>query len=671
MRLDRSQTPPACERWMWIELIGFDNTQPDFNVPAFLDNAGFVPQGLSLLFTPPDFVHTHEGLEREVAFPPDYCAYGGKPYNAERERQVWTNWQLRGLLEELQRHGVQVYFSIFDSFVSHVDGALYRSPWCDSHPELHQFTRDGVAAGCLNPLKRFSGGEYYEDVFLGKLQQVLTDYGFDGWHAADGYSCPRMPIWMADFSDDMVAQFTTLLGVDLPAAVAASATTPEAVRVRADHIWREHRQEWCEFYARRQTQFFTKVANALHALGRQVAFNNAWTRDPHEAYDRYGVDYRRIAAAGVDRFFMETVGAGVSIGAESGFRADPRFEFNFMLAYTKACLPDMPLLCLNGTGDTTENWDLLNHAPAVSEREIYTLGHMFVQDQQGFQHASSGPFVCLADGITAPQWKWLRENWVTAYERAPARVLGATVLWSEAALDAEIDDYPAHRVLTRQKLAAELQKRGAPLQVVVNSRDLSATRGALFVPRPELLSAEEQQAVLDYAHGPVMTIGRQAADLPPADLTFAEGPGPDQLVCRVYRPGREVVVPDLTPEPPAPLPDGLPNPPNYLYDLYFRPVSAAFLSACTDLLIALTDTPRVVGETKDLRVLAFECADGTIRLLVGNETYIYVLSQVEVDREVKEVRIASHYPGRPIYAHGRIVEVRVPPRGMIALDLVP
>jgi len=137
-----------------------------------------------------------------------------------------------------------------------------------------------------------------------------------------------------------------------------------------------------------------------------------------------------------------------------------------------------------GTGHTTENWDVLNHAPPVSEREIATLGHMFLQDDDGFRHASRGPVVCLADGIDSRQWQWLRENWQAAYERLPGRVLGATVVWSEAALEAEFADYPTHRVLTRQKIAAELQSRGAPLQVVVDARDIAWARGCLLIPRP-------------------------------------------------------------------------------------------------------------------------------------------------------------------------------------------
>jgi len=654
---------PGCERWMWIELIGFDNQEPDYAVQAFLDNCGFVPEGLSFLLATPDFVHTHAGLDEEVVFPPDYCSYGGKPYNCERQRQAWSNRQFKGLVEALQGRGIKVYFSNLNQFVSHIDGDAYRSPWCDSHPELREFTRDGVAADCLNPLKRLADGRYYEDVFVEKLASVMRDYGFDGYHLADGYSSPRQPIWLADYSADMVAQFVAMTEVDLPFAA--------ETRLCADHIWNHHRKQWCEFYARRFERFLAKVCEAVHGSGGQVCYNNAWTRDPFEAYYRYGIDYRRVARAGVDRFMVETVGAGVSIGAESGFRADLRFELNFMLAQIKACLPDMPLLCLNGTGDTTESWDLLNHAPVVSEREIYTLGHMFVQDATGFQHASSGPFVCLADGITATQWEWLRRNWATAYESTPQRVLGATVLWSEAALDSEFADYLSHRLLTRQKIAGELQARGAPLQVMVNSRYLAATRGCLLVPRPELLPAAELQSVLGYRHGPVMLIGRQDVDLPPADLVFAEGPGPEQLACRVYHVGGSLATPAFAAVAQSELPTDMPDPRTYLHEMFLRPVSGAFLQACADLLVELTPGPRVMDGVSALRVLATESEGGTVRLLVGNEDDIYVLGRLDMRRDIKEVRIASHYPGRPIYPDGRFIRVRVPPRGMIVLDVVP
>ena len=654
---------PNCERWVWIELIGFDNTLPDYGVAVYLDRCGFVPEGMCLLFSTPDFYHTHEGLEREVAFPPDYCSYAGKSYNAERQRQVWTNWQLKGLVDELHLRGLRVFPTMFNLCTSLIDNQPYRSPWCASHPELMETFADARSAQCLSPLKRLADGRYYEDVFVTAARAVVDDYGFDGLHAADGYSSPRHPLSLADYSDDMVEQFTALMGLSLP--------TFASMQERADYIWANLRHQWCEFYARRFEQFFAKVCAAMHETGREVLYNNAWTRDPFEAYCRYGVDYHRIAAAGVDRFILETVGAGVSIGAESGYRADLRFDLNFMVAFTKALLPQLPLLCLNATGDTTENWDVLNHAPTVSEREIYTLGSMFVQtsgesERPRFVHASTGPLVCLGDGINPSQWQWLRENWLTAYECVPQRVLGATVVWSEAALEGELEDYLAHRLLTRQKIAAELQKRGAPLQAVIGSANLAAAEGCLLVPRPELLPADELQRVLDYNRGPVVMIGRAGA-LPAGGVGFAEGEAEEQLGCRIYN--ARIELPPLPPVAPVELPAAMPDPPNYLHELYMRPVSEPFMAACTQLLIELTDTPRVVSGVDDLRVLAYEVDDRHVRVLVGNEAHFYVLGRLDMRQPVKSVRIASHFPGKPIFPEERFLDVRVPPCGMIVLDV--
>jgi hypothetical protein len=468
----------------------------------------------------------------------------------------------------------------------------------------------------------------------------------------------------------MVQQFVEMMGVELPFPIMGGAADPAQSEARADYIWQNLRHQWCEFYARRFEELFTKIRGAVHGLGGEVVVNNAWTRDPFEAYYRYGIDYRRLVRAGVDRFVLETVGAGVSIGAESGFPADLRFDLNMMLAFSKVCLPDTPLMCLNGTGDTTENWDVLNHAPAVSEREIYTLGNTFVKGPDGFVRASAGPFVCLADGINNLQWKWLRENWKTAYERLPRRVLGATVVWSEAALDAEFDDYVQHRNLTRHKIAAELQRLGAPVTAIVDIRDLGAAEGCLLVPRAELLPPSELEELLAYQRGPVVMIGRQQTALPDPDVAFAEGTDEEQLRCRVYNlAGRQIEAAQVAPQTASSLPEIMPDPPNYLHQMHFREVSEDFLKACSDLLITLTDTPRVVSDSPDLRLLAFETGDKRLRLLVGNEAHIYVLGRVDLVHPARKIEIASHYPGRPILPVENFIDIRVPPRGMIVLDI--
>jgi hypothetical protein len=186
-----------------------------------------------------------------------------------------------------------------------------------------------------------------------------------------------------------------------------------------------------------------------------------------------------------------------------------------------------------------------------------------------------------------------------------------------------------------------------------------------------LLPESELQAVLNYAHGPVVLIGRQDVSLPPADLTFAEGPGPQQLACRVYHVPAGLAQPLFAPVAQCALPEAPPDPPNYLHGMYYRAAGEAFLQACADLLIELTPTPRWVGQVPALRVLAIETVGGGMRLLIGNEDHIYVLARLDLRRDAKEVRIASHYPGRPILPDGHFIHVQVPPRGMIVLDVSP
>lgn len=657
---------PNCQRWMWIELIGFDNTEPDYHVQAFLDNAGFVPEMLSFLLTCPDFLHMHEGMGREINLSKEHCAYGGRPYNAERQRQEWTNWQFRGLIQELQKHGIKVFYSTMNAFQADVDGRRGPGPWCSSHPEIWETRYAGQDVGCISPLKHLADGTLYEDFYVPKLREVLSDYGFDGFHAADGVAGPRRPIWVADYSDDMVGQFLETMGPDIRIPKECDGDL-EASEARAQHIWAHRRRDWCTFYARRFEQFFTKVCSGVHDLGKQVVANNVWTQDPFAAFYRYGVDYRGLQRAGVDALILETVGAGNEIGAE-GRPVELRFELNTMLLFTKACLPRMPLMCLNGTGDTTENWDVLNHAPPVCEREHYTLGSMFLQGSEGFRHASNGPFVCLADGITCQQWRWMARNWQVGYEQQATRALGATVVWSEAALEAEFDDYARDRVLTRHKLCAGLMRLGAPLLSVARANDLPAAGGCLLVPRPELLPEDELQRVMGY-EGTVVVIGRNDAALPPAELTLPEGPAPEHLCLRVYRPQVEVALPEITPLPTSSLPEEMPEPPSYIYELYFRPASEEFLQACGRLLVELTQAPVVVNGVDDARMLAYETAPDQVRLLIGNEAHHYAIPQVDLRREIAEVKIASHYPGKPIEPQGTTLTTRVPPRGMVVLDL--
>ncbi|MEI6504243.1 MAG: hypothetical protein WCP21_24790, partial [Armatimonadota bacterium] len=100
------------EAWLWTELLAFDNTSCDLGVGEYLERLGFTPTGISLMASASDFIVLHEDLSEERPLFPDVCARFGQAGNEERQRQDWTNFQLRDLVAKLQAAGVQVYVSV-------------------------------------------------------------------------------------------------------------------------------------------------------------------------------------------------------------------------------------------------------------------------------------------------------------------------------------------------------------------------------------------------------------------------------------------------------------------------------------------------------------------------------------------------------------------------------
>jgi hypothetical protein len=655
------------ETFLWVELTGFDNEAPDFGVRAYLANAGFVPEAVSLFVFNPEFIHTHDGAIDDRRLPFDCGSYGGHPAGYERVRQDWTRAQLHGLVRELQRHGVAVYCSVFDMFVE--------DPWLAEHPEALSLLHTGERSRSVCLFKHLADGRLYEGFFAARLAAVLEDYGFDGFHQADGYCHPRFTLDKADFSADMVAQFTAHTRVVLPEGLGRECgDAPEVVQPRAAWLWRHARGEWIRFHADRMVQFCSKVIAAAHGLGRKVVLNNALTRDPFQALYRHGVDYQRIAAAGADGFILETVAPGVILGGESGFEADPHHDFQAMVLTMAGALPDRKLWCLNNAHDVNEQWDVLLHGPTLLEREIYCQTSLFHREANGsLRRCVTGPLVCLADGIRRHEWEWLQRWWGLGFGAQPTGARSATLVWSDAALARQLDDYLATRRLSTHKLLYELMARGAPVNCIVPVTDLSGVQGPLLVLNPHVFPREELEAALAYERGPVILIGGIPGWLPEPAAHFADCHPPDALGCAVYgawAPGADE--PAITDDPegfPADL-WGLPEPPFYFRELYFRRVSDSFLSACARLLARAAGAVEVLQRSEAITVRALELGPDRLRLLVGNDSHYYAITELDVRRPVEAVRVLSAFPGQtPPTAGSCIGNLRVPGKGMVVLDV--
>lgn len=148
-------------KFLWTELIAFDNTLPDYGVKEFLARSRFKPDAVSLLLVESTLFENHKGDGADFPLPEKACSYMGRPYNSERNRQVWTSRQLKGLVAAINAQGVESYASFFEWGRQDLTGL------------------------------RNGGDEPYVDFFIRQTCAFLRDYGFTGLHAADGFAHPR------------------------------------------------------------------------------------------------------------------------------------------------------------------------------------------------------------------------------------------------------------------------------------------------------------------------------------------------------------------------------------------------------------------------------------------------------------------------------------------------
>lgn len=640
---------------VWMPMIGFDRDAPDKGVAAWLSSVGFTPRGVSVFLFHPDIVHLHDGLAEDRALPPDNCSYYGSPRNEDRCRQDWTTHDLRALVQALVAAGVAPYLGIMG-----VDlGNRWHHEWLGDHPEVRQASRLGDWS--LNVLKRLRDGTFYEDFFVEKLCQVMTDYGFAGLQVADNF-CPGAGVLNhGDFSADMLRQFLDHSGRTLPADLSAglgSDSLPERNR-RGDWLWSQAREDWIGFYAWRWEGFWSKVCGRLHAIGRKAIVMGMYCTDPFETLYCKGIDLRRLARAGVDYILANIVPTGLRL--QHPDRPD-RFHRDMLLApLTAAWAPEGRLLSLLGVKDATEEWDVLHHAPSLLERDIATLLHFQRQTGQGLRPCLDGLMVCLGDGIHADEWSWLRRRLDIAEPDRLRRVLAPTVLWSDEALDNTLPAYIHTRRWTLHRIVTEIYRRGTPLGAVVRSDDLAAAEGTLFVPTFDLLSAAERAAVAAWRRGPVVTLGAARGASPEdhgmrPDVAFVDpfSDEPMRLCAWNTDPAERAAlqalaalaaVDDGTPNLAGP-PEAVPEHRNVLVEtLTFCKATAGFCEACAQLLRRLSGSPF----TCNLPMVAFLLDDGRYRLHLANpDPTSYGYAVVCAARVVAEVAIRSTYPVLPV-----------------------
>ena len=502
------------EAWIWTELLAFDNSLSDCGVESYLKRTGFIPDGISLLVSHIDFVMLHRGMKDEYELFPDICSRRGHEGNEERKRQKWTNYQLRELVRHLQQHSVKVFFSFFIVLQRNT----FHNEWALEHPEI--LIRSAGHGNCeaVNLLGRLDDGTFFEDIFVEKLQKVVVDYGFNGWHGADSQG-PGCSLCSGDASDEFIFQFAEYFGkdrIDKKYLQAMNTSVPKLTE-RLQYIWHNFNREWADFTSQRWVTFWDKATKAMHALNKETMLNSPNTKSIFESIFYFGLDYRKIAEIGVDYLLVESVATSIML-IEGGY--ERLFDYCAALAELKASLPGMKLINLIGVKDVVESYDSLRHAPSRLERDFYALANQTILKNDSLERCGNGYMVCLGDGITQNEWDFLNNLHKISYSFDPAES-GELVWLSESEIfDTLRDDHQKHGTWPPYLQVSYLvEKHALDISCVCTREAIDTLKRPLLVTNFDLRDDELQGKLLTSRHELVVLLGNFHDKMIPTDAS--------------------------------------------------------------------------------------------------------------------------------------------------------
>lgn len=644
---------------IWMQLTGFDRDQPDCGAAQYLERIGFTPMSINALVFHSDIVHLHRGMESEYILFPDNCSYYASPRNTERESQPWTNYNLRTLARGLKKAGTELYASIMGMTLNHT----FHHEWVYDHPEILYESRENAHG--INALKRFRDGTWYEDFFAEKLCQMLMDYEFDGIQLADAF-CPMNGVrYEGDFSTDMVEQFLDHSGVKAPEAIRKTMGNDDsgAKSARGDWIWKTCREAWIRFYAWRWEQFFRKLCSRVHAIGKKVIILGHYCTDPFETLYCLGMDLKSVVQAGVDYIMPNILPTSVYMFWGVPEEKWPYYFHRYMsiAPVTAAYVPEGHFLGMQFIHDTSEEADVLHHAPCKFERDLYTMTMYQLLGAGGARPCMEGLMLCQGDGLSEYDWNWIAERISTAASLKPIHAFGPTVLWSDHGHDQMLSAYIKTRRWTVHKFVYEMFKLGVPSGSIVRSDQMNGLelKGPLFVPNADLCAEEELSALARY-DGPMVCTA--SAEFQPerygfsAEFVMTDPNG--QYPLRVFARGcglepefLEELVVLLQEDDGSPELKGCPDDvTEFLYTLYdtlpFAKVSTGFSKVCAALLRRLSE--EASGITSNVPMAAFEIDRNRYRLyLYCKHEDQYGHAFVRTERNIQQVDIVTHYPVLP------------------------
>ncbi len=622
---------------IWSYLRCFDHDKADYGVAEYLERVGTKPYGIAGLVYHPDFVHLHKGMEEEFSVPPQMFGYRGDPRRLSEEtyrKYTWTNYQIKGLVNELHKHGVKFHLSIFGAYYKDV---LHKE-WLGQHKELLMKTIDGRVEH-LVALKRFKDGTYYEDFFIEKITKTLSDYGMDGIHLGDAFGPLSEGLALGDYSADMVEQFTEYTGIDIPDDIltAMDDESTDALKKRQKWIWGNLREEWIRFYDARWTKFYEKLCPAVHKIGCEVSNLGMYISDTLRSMYSMGTDAAHITDAGVDFLTPNILPTSVRMNDVSGkcthFGHSLFHRYMTMIPALKAQAPNSKLFHMLGIRDEEEEWDVLYHAPNEFERDLFTAMAYHLVKKEGIERCISNHFLTIGDSINKADWERVNKLMEAAYSLKPDKVVSPVLYWSDAANHALLTEHIKTRRASMTMLQGLIQEKGAYLGGAIRSEDIDSYEGVLFVPSFDLITDSERESLKNRA---VVAIAPASYDVSEFNPTICLGDANSNYPHKVFmlniEPPKDMDaykqalnIPDTTPELACEkeLRDDLLN---VMHEMYIQKVSDGFSKAAAMLLKYAdslynpfsSDSPLMVFRDKDgsYRVYLYsrynECYDRTL-----------------------------------------------------------
>ncbi len=488
------------EKWYWVELIGFDNSLKDFGVKNYLSRISQKVSGVSLFLYSSDFITSYEKYNSNSLLNPEFCSYAAHPFNEERKRQVWSYSQLKGLVKELKKYGVSVLFSTFSTFIyRNKNGKVIVGKFGDSHLDIREnITCKLGNFGSVSPIKRFQDGYPFYKFLIEQIKKIISDFGFDGVHFADGLSFPIRRIQDGDFSDDLVLRFINKNKISLPQNISGACDGDnERLLNRYNYILANLRAEYSEFIASLYSEFYKYASFALK--NKKVLFMGAWTRDPFECLFRYGIDNKTLNLNNAYAYVFENMGASMAVFSkqESGgvdfsedFRKDVQYHFFMTLSSLKSYTPNANVINLTPIKDTFEQWNLIENNPNGLAKGIALRNSNFIYSNKKLLKSTFGAMYCLADGLNSNLWNFVNSHEKISNLSKINKVFGCGFVFNDN-LSRELKTYVSTRRLFSHEIRKRIISAGTTLSFSTDIKSLP------FIDQPLIVTGIENYSKYD------------------------------------------------------------------------------------------------------------------------------------------------------------------------------